>query len=210
MLIRQKCINFVLLIEHDTHDKSPNFIRKIAESVSQPISFTRATNIVASTGTKIGKNTVINYIEYAKEAYLLFSITNIADNLTERVSNPKYYFIDNGLISLLALDIRTSLLENMIVLSLIRKYGSKESVYYYSNGVEVDFYIPETETAIQVSYTVKIRTETFEREIKALNKISERLPVKRKLIITFDEGENDGLNESDVEIIPAWKFITDL
>ena len=109
--------------------------RKIAESVNQPISFTRATNIVASTGTKIGKNTVINYIEYAKEACLLFSITNIADNLTERISNPKYYFIDNGIISLLALDIKTSLLENMIALSLIRKYGSKESVFYYSNGV---------------------------------------------------------------------------
>ena len=162
-------------------------IRKIAESVNQPLSFTRATNIVASTGTKIGKNTVINYIEYAKEACLLFSITNIADNLTERVSNPKYYFIDNGIISLLALDIRTSLLENMIALSLIRKYGSKDSIYYYSNGVEVDFYIPETETAIQVSYTVKNRTETYDREIKALHKISERLAVKRKLIITFDE-----------------------
>ena len=84
------------------------------------------------------------------------------------------------------------------------------TLYYYSNGVEVDFYIPETETAIQVSYTVKFRTETFEREIKALNKISERLSVKRKLIITFDERESGGLNESDVEIIPAWKFITDL
>ena len=185
-------------------------IRKIAESVNQPISFTRATNIVASTGTKIGKNTVINYIEYAKEACLLFSITNIADNLTERVSNPKYYFIDNGIISLLALDIRTSLLENMIALALIRKYGSKDAVFYYINGVEVDFYIPEAETAIQVSYSIKNSTETFSREVKALNKISERLVVKRKLIITFDEEDNAGLNEHGIETIPAWKFIANL
>ena len=185
-------------------------IRKIAESVNQPISFTRATNIVASTGTKIGKNTVINYIEYAKEACLLFSITNIADNLTERVSNPKYYFIDNGIISLLALDIRTSLLENLIALALIRKYGSKDAVFYYSNGVEVDFYIPEAETAIQVSYSIKNSTETFSREVKALNKISERLVVKRKLIITFDEEDNAVLNEYGIEIIPAWKYIANL
>ena len=185
-------------------------IRKIAESVNQPLSFTRATNIVASTGTKIGKSTVINYIEYAKDACLLFSITNIADNLTERVSNPKYYFIDNGIISLLALDIRTSLLENMIALSLIRKYGSKDAVYYYSNGVEVDFYIPESETAIQVSYSINKSSETFDREVKALIKISERLPVKRKLIITFDEESNFGLNELDIEIIPAWKFIANI
>lgn len=185
-------------------------IRKVAESVNQPISFTRATNIVASTGTKIGKNTVINYIEYAKEACLLFSVTNIADNLTERISNPKYYFIDNGIISLLALDIRTSLLENLIALTLIRQYGSKEAVYYYANGVEVDFYIPETETAIQVSYTIKNNTETFDREVRALNKISERLAVKRKLIITFDEEDNTRLRAQGIEIIPAWKFISNL
>ncbi|MDE6395430.1 MAG: ATP-binding protein, partial [Duncaniella sp.] len=45
--------------------------RKLAESVKQPLSFTRATNIVASTGTKIGKSTVINYLNYAIDAYLL-------------------------------------------------------------------------------------------------------------------------------------------
>lgn len=185
--------------------------RKIAESVNQSISFTRATNIVASTGTKIGKNTVINYIEYAKEACLLFSISNIADNLTERVSNPKYYFIDNGIISLLALDVRTSLLENMLALALIRKYGSKDAVYYYSNGVEVDFYIPDAETAIQVSYTLNSSSETFDREVKALEKISERLSVKHKLIITYDEEYHPRLNELGIETLPAWKFIsTDL
>lgn len=78
------------------------------------------------------------------------------------------------------------MLENLIALALIRKCGSKKSVYYYTNGVEVDLYIPEAETAIQVSYTIKNSTETFDREIKALNKISERIAVKRKLIITFD------------------------
>ena len=35
--------------------------RKLAESIKQPVSFTRITNIVASTGVKISKNTVINY-----------------------------------------------------------------------------------------------------------------------------------------------------
>ena len=42
--------------------------RKLAESIKQPVSFTRITNIVASTGVKISKNTVINYMEYAKDA----------------------------------------------------------------------------------------------------------------------------------------------
>lgn len=181
--------------------------RKMAESVKQPISFTRATNIVASTGTKIGKSTVINYLGYASDAYLLLIAPNLADTLTERVSNPKYYFIDNGIISLLALDIRTSLLENMVALSLFRDYGVKDAVYHYNHGIEVDFVIPEDETAIQVCYSMNDSEGTFERETNALVKLQDRIKTKRNIIVTFeDEGtiEKDSLK---IEVIPAWKFI---
>ncbi|MCM1142789.1 MAG: ATP-binding protein [Muribaculum sp.] len=181
--------------------------RKMAESVKQPISFTRATNIVASTGTKIGKSTVISYMGYASDAYLLLTVPNIADSLTERMSNPKYYFIDNGIISLLAMDIRTSLLENMVALSLFRKYGVKDAVYHYNHGIEVDFVIPDDETAIQVCYTMNDSEGTFERETNALVKLQDRIKTRRNVIVTFeDEGtiEKDGLK---IEVIPAWKYI---
>lgn len=181
--------------------------RKLAESVKQPISFSRATNIVASTGTKIGKSTIINYLGYAIDAYLLIVVPNIADNITDRISNPKYYFIDNGIISLLALDIRTSLLENLIALSLIRKYGSKDAVYHYNHGVEVDFYIPETETAIQVCYSMNDASGTFERETRALAKFGTYLPCRRSIIVTFEDEstiEQDGVK---IDVIPAWKFV---
>lgn len=181
--------------------------RKLAESINQPLSFTRATNIVASTGTKIGKSTVINYLGYANEAYLLFGIPNIADNITERISNPKYYFIDNGIISLLAFDIRTSLLENIVALALLRRYGLKDSVYHFSHGIEVDFYIPETETAIQVSYSMNGSTETQEREIRGLTKIGEKLPCKNRMIVTYEEeGEIEEMGFK-IEIVPAWRFL---
>ena len=183
--------------------------RKLAESIKQPISFTRATNIVASTGTKIGKSTVINYLGYANDAYLILTVPNIADNITERISNPKYYFIDNGIISLLALDIRTSLLENVVALSLIRRYGSKDAVYHYNYGIEVDFYIPETETAIQVCYSMDCSTDTTERETRGLIKIGEKLSCRRRIIVTYEEEgeiERDGCK---IEMIPAWRFLLD-
>jgi len=181
--------------------------RKMAESVKQPISFSRATNIVVSTGTKIGKATVINYLGYASDAYLLLTVPNIADTLTDRVTNPKYYFIDNGIISLLAMDIRTSLLENLVALSLLRKYGTKDAVYHYNHGIEVDFVIPDEGTAIQVCYTMNDSEGTFERETSALVKLQDRIKTKRNIIVTFeDEGiiEKGGLK---IEAVPAWKFI---
>ncbi|MBD5181715.1 MAG: ATP-binding protein [Bacteroidales bacterium] len=181
--------------------------KKLAESVKQPLSFTRATNIVASTGTKISKSTIINYISYATEAYLLLVVPNIADNLTGRITNPKYYFIDNGIISLLALDIRTTLLENIVALALIRRYGTKDSVYFYNHGIEVDFYIPETETAIQACYSMEEGTETAEREISALIKIGDRLSCRRRIIVTFDQEGTIEHNNPTIDIIPVWKFL---
>lgn len=183
-------------------------VRKLAESIKQPLSFTRATNIVASTGTKVGKNTIINYLSYAVEAYLIIPVTNIADNLVDKVTNPKYYFIDNGIISLLALDVRTSLLENIVALKLFSTYGTKEeAVYFYNHGVEVDFYVPQTETAIQVCYTMNDAEGTFERETKALEKIQSRLSCRRNIIVTYDDEsviEKDGLK---IEVLPVWRFL---
>lgn len=183
-------------------------IRKLAESIKQPLSFTRATNIVASTGTKIGKSTVINYLSYAADAYLILPVTNIADNIVDKVSNSKYYFIDNGIISLLALDIRTSLLENIVAMKLISTYGTKEeTIYFYNHGVEVDFYVPQTETAIQVCYTINDTDGTFERETKALVKVQSRLSCQRNIIVTYDEEEVIERDGVKIEIIPVWKFL---
>lgn len=183
-------------------------IRKLAESIKQPLSFTRATNIVASTGTKIGKSTVINYLTYATDAYLILPVTNIADTIVDKVSNPKYYFVDNGIISLMALDIRTSLLENIVALKLLSTYGTQENnIYFYNHGVEVDFYIPQSETAIQVCYSMNDAEGTFERETKALIKVQSRLSCRRNIIVTYSDEdliEKEGVR---IEIIPAWKFL---
>lgn len=183
-------------------------MRKLAESVKQPLSFSRAANIVTSTGTKVGKNTVISYLSYAADAYLILPVPNIADKLVDKVSNPKYYFIDNGIISLLALDIRTSLLENIVALKLFSSYGTKGgAVYYYNHGVEVDFYVSQTETAIQVCYTMDDAEGTFERETKALVNIRQRLSCRRSIIVTFAEEaviERSGIT---IEVIPVWKFL---
>lgn len=181
--------------------------RKMAESVKQPISFTRAANIVASTGAKIGKATVINYLGYASDAYLLLTVPNIADTLSDRVTNPKYYFIDNGIISLLAMDIRTSLLENLVALTLFRKYGVKDAVYHYNHGIEVDFVIPDEETAIQVCYTMNDSEGTFERETSALVKLQNRIKTRRNIIVTFEDESSIERNGMKIEVIPAWKFV---
>lgn len=181
--------------------------RKLAESIKQPISFTRITNIVASTGVKIAKNTVINYMEYAKDAFLLLPIQNIADKLAERESNPKYYFVDNGILGLLTMDAKTSLLENLVAISLLRWYGTEDAVFFYNRNIEVDFYLPDRATAIQVSYSINLSTDTFKREVDALVKLSKVLDCKRLLILTYDEEDIIEQNGYKIEVLPVWKWL---
>ena len=181
--------------------------RKMAESVKQPTSFTRLSNIIASTGAKLGKATIINYIEYSKDAFLIYPIKNIADNLTNRETNPKYYFVDNGIISILALDIDTSLLENMVAMELIRRYGIDERVFFYNRNIEVDFYIPDAALAIQVSYNPHKTDETWQRESTAVIKFTKVLDCQRLLILSYDTEETVEVNGKTIEVMPVWKWL---
>ncbi|MFV0555376.1 MAG: ATP-binding protein [Mangrovibacterium sp.] len=181
--------------------------KKLAESIKQPMSYTRLTNIVSSTGTKVGKNTVINYLEFAKEAWLINSIQNITGKLADKEMNPKYYFTDNGILSLLLLDANTSLLENMVAIHLLRTYGREDAVFFYNKGVEVDFYIPEEALAIQVCYKLDGGDDTFARETGALIKLSKVLECKKMMIITYDSEETITIEDKTIEVISAWKFL---
>ena len=114
-----------------------------------------------------------------------------------RVANDNLFLIDGN----------TSLLENLVAISLIRQFGKEDAVFFYNKGIEVDFYIPEKEWAIQVSYSIK-DLETRERETDALIKLSKVLPCKRFLVITFDEESVLQMdNHSRIEVISVWKWL---
>lgn len=181
--------------------------KKMAESIKQPLSFTRISKIISSAGAKIGTQTVINYIDYAKDAWLLASIKNIASKIVYKESNPKYYFIDNGILSLLLLNTNTSLLENLVAINLLRKYGRDDAVFFYNKNVEVDFYIPDEEIAIQVCYNLNSENDTYEREINALLKLKNILPCKRMIVITKDEERIIKLNGITIEVIPIYQWL---
>ena len=182
-------------------------IKKMAESIKQPISFNRMANIVSSTGARIGTNTIINYVKYAKDAWLITSIQNIASKLVEKETTPKYYFIDNGILNLFLLDAETSLLENLVAINLLRLYGKDDAVYFYNKGIEVDFYIPETTTAIQVCYNLDNSDGTFDREVNALLKLSKVLECKQLMIITYADERIIESGDKKIKVIPAWKWL---
>ena len=179
-------------------------VKKLSESVKQPSSFTRLANIVSSAGQKIQTSTVIEYVKYMEETWLLFSLANYAAKFAEKESAKKYYFRDNGILNLFLVDPETSLLENRVAIELKKHYG--EDVYFYNKSVEVDFYVPQSNWLIQASYSIS-NDETREREITALLKVGKHLNAHRLTIVTYNEEQTLLVNEKSIEIIPLWKWL---
>ena len=179
-------------------------LKKIAESVTKVLSFNRLTNIVKSAGISIGKQTVINYVGHMLDSYLIFSLQNYASKKT----SPKYYFMDTGLLGLMLLDCKTTQLENLVAVELIRRYGF-ENVYFFENNIEVDFYVPSENLAIQVSMQVLEDVDTLERETRAFVKLNDFIPNTKCLLITNSEETTLKCDDIEIDMIPAWKWLLD-
>ena len=178
-------------------------IKKMAESVKQPLSFNRLKNIIVATGMPISVPTTIDYADYVADSCLILPMENEVGKLTERETQKKYYFIDNGLLNLFLMNPETSLLENMVAVELCRRFG-KENVFYLNAEREIDFIVPDERLAIQVSYSVR-EDATYSREVSPLVKYAKAHQDWRCLLITYDE---EGVEEG-IPVVPVWKWLTE-
>ena len=181
-------------------------IKKIAETVMHEISFNTLAGNVKATGTKTSTDSMIEYTTYAENAYLLFRNRNYVAKFAEKESTPRFYFYDNGILSLFLVDKPSALLENAVAVYLKRRYG--DEVYYFKStqtGVDIDFYLPEESCAIQVAYNLETAED---REIKSLLSFATKTEgVKRLIIVTNEEERTITKDNLTIEVIPVYKFI---
>ena len=176
----------------------------MAESVKQPLSYNRLKNVIVSTGSPISVPTTIDYAGYAADSWLILPMENEVGKLTEKETQKKYYFIDNGLLNLFLMNSETSLLENMVAVELCRRFG-KKNVFFLNAEKEIDFIVPDEKLAIQVSYSIKDET-TYNREVPPLAKYSKLHEDWKCLLITYDE---EGTEEG-IPVVPVWKWLMEV
>ena len=178
-------------------------VKKLAESVNNETSVNRIKNLIKSTGVSIGSNTLFDYLIYLESSYLIASISNFHSKFTEKESNKKYYFLDTGILGLFLTNQPTKLLENQIYIELRRR---GEHPFFLKRNIEVDFYVPEKQKLIQVSYSIK-DPETAKREIKGLRSAMKELNIQIAWIITFDESQEITVEEGIIHVVPAWMWL---
>ncbi|WP_277259749.1 DUF4143 domain-containing protein [Olegusella massiliensis] len=185
-------------------------MKKVAETVHNEASSTMLHGMLKGVGYKVSKDSVINYLAMAQEAYLIFSICNAVAKFVEREGNPRYYFTDNGLLNLFLTKRESVLLENALAIALYDAYG--DALHYLKsskNGIDVDFYVPDEGLAVQVAYSLSENSNP--REVGNLIKLARvDEDTRHFVIVTKDEEgviEKDGVH---IEVLPAWKFLLEL
>lgn len=180
-------------------------VRRLAENVKQPTSFTRLCNIVKSAGAKITVPAIIDYVRYMQDGCLLFSVGNLASRFAEREGTRKHYFVDNGLLSIFLTDQPTALLENICAIELHKRYG--DELFYYGKEVEVDFVAPDDGLALQACYNPADEA-TLRREVRALEELNKLHPCRRNVIVAFDQQQTitapSGLK---IDVVPLWRWL---
>ena len=86
------------------------------------------------------------------------------------------------------------------------KNNNRDQVYYYQNNIEVDFYLPDVQTAIQVCYSLT-DLKTREREVNALIAMAKHINIDNMLIITYDEEETIQVDNLTINVLPVWKWL---
>lgn len=184
-------------------------VKRLAESLGQPVAYNRLANLVKATGISTNTASIIDYIRYVKEACLMFTLDNYASKFVEKETTKKHYFSDNGLLGIFKNSADASMLENICAIELYKRYNADDvsrHLYYYNRNVEIDFYIPEERTAIQVSYSIADE-ETRKREVNALIQLNSFEPLEHALIITYDQEEVIETKGLRISVVPVWQWL---
>ena len=162
-------------------------------------SYVSPTNIAAqlnhNSQKKISHNTIIKYLDFLTQSYILYAAPRYDIKGKELLStNGKYYVVDLGLKNITATNKYEAdlgrKLENIVFFELLRR-GGKVYVGKH-NDREIDFVVQKANNEreyYQVAYTVNDE-KTFNREISAFDRIKDNYP---KLLLTLDY-DNTSIN----------------
>ncbi|MCH4082284.1 MAG: ATP-binding protein [Atopobiaceae bacterium] len=211
-IIYKKVLESDIALRHQIRkvDSLRTLIKKVAETITSEVTTATLRKAVIASGKKLTADAAADYLQYAEDAYLLFRTQNYIAHFAERESTPRWYFGDNGILELFLYKKDSLLLENMVALALLRRFGNEHIFYFKSSktGIDIDFYIPEASWAIQACFMLD--GNSYERETKSLIKLAQdsHLSPERSTIVTFADSERtleiDGM---EIEVLPLWKFL---
>jgi predicted AAA+ superfamily ATPase len=166
-------------------------------------------NDLKSQGLACGKNTLHDYFEYLKDAYLIYPVSiHSRSERAKRVNPRKVYVIDTGLANAFLHRPQSDwgrLLENIVFMEL-RRQGLDIEYYRTEDGLEVDFIATDqrdSQTLYQVSLELSDE-RTREREVRALATTMQETGIEHGTIVSLDTEERIETDAGVIDLVPAW------
>ncbi len=152
---------------------------------------------------------VIDYVSYFENAYLVFTVPRFSYSYKKQQVNPKkVYAIDNGLSRNNSASFSKDtgkMLENIVFLGLRRKF---REIFYFKEKNECDFVLKEkgrVTAAIQVCSD--FNEEDKSREINGLLAALKAFDLKNGLILTYDQDDEFVIEGKRIIAKPVWKWL---
>lgn len=166
-------------------------------------------------GLSFTAETIYTYLHYLEEAFMVFTVPIFSPSEKVRQRNyHKVYAIDWALAQAIAsadgVDASRQL-ENVVYLEL-RRRGLAVSYFRTRQGWEIDFVAvskadrTRPPMICQVAYSVRDK-EVRERELRGVVETARYLGVKCVTVVTFNDEDHVVMDDIDVNIVPAWKWL---
>lgn len=193
-------------------DQVYNLQTHLINNVAKEFTYERLTHHLGITSWA----TVVKYMNYLEEAYLIVVLGRYAHKTAQRLMSPKkVYMVDNGLITAMAVQLSQDngkLMENLVFTELLKK-GLRPNLelFYYKtrNNKEIDFVIRKghmVSELVQVTYDTS-DAEVCEREVKALLEAKEELHAPKLTILTWDEKKQATRDGTLIDFVPLWEWL---
>ena len=180
-------------------DLLKRFLKYIFQNVGQIFSAHSIAIFMKNEGRKLSKETLYNYLEACKNAYLIFGAPRYDIKGKQILKTKEKYFVNDIGIRGLYFNNQTDIaqvLENIVYMELLRQgysvfvgeIGRQEVDFIAVKGTEINY--------IQVVYLLASE-ETIEREFQALEKIGDNYP---KYVMSLDKIkiERSGINHLNI------------
>jgi predicted AAA+ superfamily ATPase len=171
----------------------------LAQNVGQRFSFRKI-----SLALGIDLETVIRYVKYLEETYLIFMVNYFSySSKSVLQKEKKVYMIDTGLKNAISNpDDEPVLVENVVFSHLKRHF---ENVSYWRDNFEVDFVV--TLGNVPLPIEVKYQNSIEKSDIKSVLRFCERFNVSTGVMVTKNDFKRENIEGMDVWFIPVWLFI---
>jgi predicted AAA+ superfamily ATPase len=188
------------------------FVRQLLRSPAQLLSVNKVYRDFRSRGISVSKETLLDYLTYLEDAFLVFTLPLAVGSERRRQTNPrKLYLTDHGLArahaSGSALD-RGRMLENIVAGRLLAE--SMDLGYLLTEaGYEVDFLARDfegNERLIQVASDVS-DPATFEREVRALNAARAEFGQAQAILLSETPPPKGVATPEWLKIVSLWRWL---